>query len=173
MYTIDDDGNLDYNFEYMAFDFFNYLFANSGYDIEEIYENGGLGTIDNTKFPVFMQDKYNVNCKFEKPISSFPGCDKYYHEVDYKNAVEVYNNLKNQHDHVYIGSNGYDLYNMDGSLYDSNGGGHAMYITGITDDNRFIVSSWGREFILDLKNVQNDPDGNLYNYINFYTMDYE
>lgn len=182
MYTIDEDGNLDYNYEYMEFDFFNYLFANSGYDIEEIYENGGLGIIDNTKFPVFMQDKYNVNCKFEKPISSFPGCDKYSHEVDYKNAVEVYNNLKNQHDHVYIGSNGYDLYNMDGSLHVSNGGGHAMYITGITDDNRFIVSSWGSEFILDLKNVQNDPDvknvqndplGNLYNFIVFYTMDYE
>ena len=157
----------------MEFDFFNYLFANSGYDIKKIYADGGLGTIDNYKFPVFMREKYNVECEFNNPITSFPASDINPHEVDYRNALEVYNNLKQEHDHVYIGSLGYDLYNMDGSLHVSYGGGHAMYITGITDDNRFIVSSWGSEFILDLKYVQNDPDGNLYNFINFYTMDYE
>jgi hypothetical protein len=48
---------------------------------------------------------------------------------------------------VYIGERGYTLYNMDGSVYYENGGGHAMVITGHTEDGTPIVSSWGDKFI--------------------------
>ena len=45
----------------------------------------------------------------------------------------------------------YHAYVMSCTPYDGNGDpeGHAMTITGVTDDGRFIVSSWGDKYILD------------------------
>ena len=43
----------------------------------------------------------------------------------------------------------------DGYMYDTNGnaimidGGHAMTVTGVTDDGRLIVSSWGEQYYID------------------------
>ena len=34
------------------------------------------------------------------------------------------------------------------------GGGHAIFITGINRDS-FVVSSWGKEFIIPFKDLQN------------------
>lgn len=53
--------------------------------------------------------------------------------------------------------NGY-LYNMDGTIYDMDrtkpgdqplDGGHAMTVTGVTDDGKLIVSSWGNQYYID------------------------
>ena len=33
-------------------------------------------------------------------------------------------------------------------------GGHVMSVTGVTDDGRFIVSSWGEQYYIDPKEVQ-------------------
>ena len=42
----------------------------------------------------------------------------------------------------------FTLYNEDGSKYRSDVGGHWMTITGVTDDGRYIVSSWGKKLYL-------------------------
>ena len=34
-----------------------------------------------------------------------------------------------------------------------NVGGHAMIVTGITEDGKIIVSSWGKEYIFDIGNA--------------------
>lgn len=54
----------------------------------------------------------------------------------------------------------------DGYLEDADGnqvaiidGGHAMVITGVTEDGRYIVSSWGEEYYIDPNGVYYDEDG--------------
>lgn len=44
-----------------------------------------------------------------------------------------------------------DLLNMDGSVYANIDGGHAMTVTGVTKDGYLIVSSWGKEYMIDPK----------------------
>jgi hypothetical protein len=41
------------------------------------------------------------------------------------------------------------LYNLDGSLACNVQGGHAVDITGVTDSGDFIVSSWGKEYLIN------------------------
>ena len=41
-----------------------------------------------------------------------------------------------------------NLYNEDGSVY-MHIGGHAMTITGVTSDGRYIVSSWGKQYYIN------------------------
>ena len=42
----------------------------------------------------------------------------------------------------------FTLYNEDGSVAQSDVGGHWMTITGVTDDGRYVVSSWGGKYYL-------------------------
>lgn len=42
-----------------------------------------------------------------------------------------------------------NLLNEDGSVYQVIDGGHAMVVTGVTEDGRYIVSSWGKKFYID------------------------
>ena len=44
--------------------------------------------------------------------------------------------------------NHFALYSVVGSKYRSDVGGHWMTITGVTDDGRYIVSSWGKKLYL-------------------------
>jgi hypothetical protein len=48
------------------------------------------------------------------------------------------------------------LYNLDGTPYTGNStnvnDGHEMVVTGVTEDGRYIVSSWGREYYFDPSN---------------------
>lgn len=56
-------------------------------------------------------------------------------------------------------------------LYDGNGNrlyadaGHAMTITGVTEDGKFIVSSWGKEYYIE-------PDSSQFDRINFQQVTY-
>lgn len=72
-------------------------------------------------------------------------------DVEIKNDVKVTpSNFDDYADGYIIVSyaDGY-LYNEDGTPATSRPiGGHAMVITGVTDDGRYIVSSWGEEYYL-------------------------
>lgn len=50
-----------------------------------------------------------------------------------------------------------NLYNEDGSVAQAIEGGHAMVVTGVTSDGRFVVSSWGGVYYIDP-----DENANLY-----------
>lgn len=41
------------------------------------------------------------------------------------------------------------LQNKNGDIVDDRDGGHAMTVTGVTDDGRYIVSSWGKVYYVD------------------------
>ena len=188
MYTVNSEGEADYNYEYMILDFFNYIWGDSGFSIRELYGNVSLdavdgsisgtfdtgkadGTSDDTigKFSNFLQEKYdcNVNIDIGTPDTIYSS----YGKINKDNAVLIYNNLKNDDNQIYFCGQGYDLYNMDGSLYLNNGGSHAMYVTDVTDSGQIIVSSWGKQYILGL-----DAFGKGYNrddkYLCFKVVDF-
>ena len=52
---------------------------------------------------------------------------------------------------VFVGADHFTLYNEDGSKYNEEpiDGGHAMSVTGVTEDGRLVVSSWGKKYYLD------------------------
>ena len=77
--------------------------------------------------------------------------------------------LNNPNSLIIINSEGFNLESVDGNVTLNNDGatqnaqvkgkvvenvgGHAMIVTGITEDGKIIVSSWGKEYIFDIGNA--------------------
>ena len=59
-------------------------------------------------------------------------------------------------DNVNIICTGFNMYNQDGTVAKSNVGGHWMTITDVTDDGRYVVSSWGKRYYLKASELK-DP----------------
>ena len=57
-----------------------------------------------------------------------------------------------------------------GNMYDENGnryyidGGHAITVTGITEDGRYIVSSWGEKYYINPSDIGDDDSFMVFNY---------
>ena len=162
MYTVK-NGEIDYNYEYFILDYYNHDYAGK-YSIEELEKGLELefGIEDllrpDAKSPTaelenlddYLSEKYNIECNSEiDSTNSFT-----IFEGD-KGINSKLQNQTNNNDYVTYGGYNYDLYNMDGSLDRTGGGSHYMLITGYTDDGRPIVSSWGKQFILDVKGEDN------------------
>lgn len=82
-------------------------------------------------------------------------CREHGINVDVKNVnvnAQTYRDIA-KNGQLIVGVHPVNLYKRrsDGSYYqvDNRDGGHAMTITGVTDDGRFIVSSWGETYYLD------------------------
>lgn len=45
----------------------------------------------------------------------------------------------------------------NGKVQQTLGGGHAVLITGVTDDGRYIISSWGNQYYVDPSQTYTDP----------------
>ena len=58
----------------------------------------------------------------------------------------------------------------NGNMYDENGnahyinGGHAITVTGVTDDGRYIVSSWGEKYYINASDIGNDDTFMVFRY---------
>ena len=153
MYTVDDFGNIDFNYEVMMLKIFNYTWArdNSGEDIlkenvkrDFLHIFSGL-SYDFVNFDDFMKE-YGVECTSkEDPCNRFA-----FWGNDEKNKI-IQKELFEKNDYLAYGGSGYDLYTMDGERVCVNGGGHFVLIIGFTDDGMPIVSSWGERYILDIR----------------------
>ncbi len=82
-------------------------------------------------------------------------CEEHGINVDVKNVnvnARTYREIA-KNGQIIVGVHPVNLYKRrsDGSYYqvDDRDGGHAMTITGVTEDGRFIVSSWGETYYLD------------------------
>jgi len=75
-------------------------------------------------------------------------------------VIEHYQNNYSSSDQVIICTEGFDMYTYDsatggrGEITGSNVGAHGMSITGVTAGGDFIVSSWGKKYVIGLENVQ-------------------
>ena len=73
-------------------------------------------------------------------------------------TIDDFRTFLNEGKQVIIGARNFTLYypeDVDGNgkyddVYQSNIGGHAMTVVGITEDNKLIVSSWGKEYLYEL-----------------------
>ena len=164
MYDIESNGFLDYNYEYLILDFFNYIWGNSGYSIQQLYGDigkkvydaaldkyeknpdakaKGTGTKEKLLFMDFLNKKYGINCNVE-----------FIYENNEQKIIELYKKIsKDKNTQIIISANQFELYDRYGNLTDENVGNHAMSVTGVTEDGKLIVSSWGTERILDLSDV--------------------
>ena len=48
-----------------------------------------------------------------------------------------------------------NLYDADGNVVQYIDGGHSMTVTGVTEDGRYIVSSWGGKYYIDPNEMLN------------------
>lgn len=82
--------------------------------------------------------------------------------------VTVYNYHKyvESGEQVIVAVHNINLYNMDGTVKQYIDGGHAMTVTGVTEDGKFIVSSWGGKYYID-------PSEFPGNSVTFSTVSYE
>ena len=162
MYTVK-NGEIDYNYEYFMLDYYNHEYGGK-YSIEELERGLDIGNNIEDFFRIdakssaaeikdldkYLSEAYNIDCSAKE--------DWYNNFTIFSSDKGINNNLQNQvnnNDYVVYGGSNYDLYDMDGNAYYMNGEGHYMMITGFTDDGRPIVSSWGKQFILDVKGEDN------------------
>lgn len=59
---------------------------------------------------------------------------------------------------VVISAGNFDLYDENGNVVVEDVGGHAMVVTGVTEDGKWIVSSWGHKYYYDPNGTT--PGGN-------------
>lgn len=88
-------------------------------------------------------------------------------DVDVKNVnvtPDTYNDIASKGDLV-VDVSPCILYNSSGTEVRNLDGGHAMTVTGITDDGMYRVSSWGKEFYIK-------PDDSVYDRILFQQIIY-
>lgn len=162
---------INYNYEIMELKIFNYCNKDKTleemeaaynshdsfiYRITHLFDHGESPAMDANDFYKFLSEEYNIDVNYSGDNkNSFPlfKSDKGTNNLFY----EEYN----ENEYLLYGGESYDLYDMDGNLYRSNGGGHYMLVVGWTEDNKPIVTSWGKKLILD---VHGDGTGLLDTY---------
>lgn len=80
---------------------------------------------------------------------------------------ELYDNIVASGQQVNVLLLNGDLYNMDGTVAQAIGG-HWMTVTGVTEDGKYLVSSWGKQYYID-PSLCSTTDQEL----EFITVDYE
>lgn len=166
MYKIDTDGKLDYNYEYLILDYFNYAWSYK-YDIEELIadvsdESTDLALSGEEIIVQTGTDDYSLNGLFDKYMFKR-------YNIELESNLELFENdedcinkckelIKNGHDNIYIVGKGFDLISTkedtEEPIRHRDIGAHAMSVTGINKDGNLIVSSWGEEYIIDLSEVE-------------------
>ncbi len=95
-------------------------------------------------------------------------------KINSENVIDAYKELSAQGRQVVLSAKGYTMWNKNNPLYfqistKNTPAGHAMYVTGVTNDGKkLIVSSWGEEWVLDLSSVEKREG-----YIVLYSVAYE
>ena len=173
MYTVDDDGYVDFNYELFMLKYYNYCYAGK-YPLEEMEKGIEIGnpledffttdakstTADVHNLDEFLKDEYDLDMSAEQ--------DWFNRFTIFGSDDDIDSNTKNHsdsNDYIIYGGDNWDLYDMNGTKIEESGGGHYMTIVDYTSDGKPIVTSWGRKYILDIKGEKNG----MYrlDYINF------
>ncbi len=166
MYRLDSRGKVVFNYEPLVTSLYTYQWKDLlGYtNIEDIYGNveevmqnldddieitGSSGTEPsyNDVFASFLKNCYGVDCEVKRiPIIPFL--------INEKKMFEEY--AKDSQSMI-LSSFDFDYYSFDEEtgekgrkIYDDLSG-HAMSITGVTPKGDFVVSSWGRRYVVNFK----------------------
>ena len=105
-------------------------------------------------FPVMPDDE-----EYEELEAKFPNKTKTENAIIRPLVSDDFEKYINEDKQVIITDENFTLYypkDVDGNgkyddVYRSNIGSHAMSVVGVADDNKLIVSSWGKEYLFDFK----------------------
>jgi len=148
MYTVDDKGNIDFNYEYLILDLFNYIWGNSGYTIKELY-----GYED-------FRDDPNIVKTVEKITGTYDsdyGLANYWNFASWlkeKYGIDIRVNIVNKNEmkiKVYKGTQEYEeiaksagiTYNADDFFYKSTKDFKKYIEEQLKDSNKVIVGLGG------------------------------
>ena len=182
-----DNGTYQYNYQYLILDFF--LYYQSKYEnfnsIDELLGNAselygqddlalgegfdlvqGANGMDSDNLIEVMEEymnKFNINLNVESVDCS--------NENFIENTNELFNN-GNQIIIITEDINIYYSYDYDGNLlvddiYDSDMYAHGFTLTGITEDGKWLVSTWGKELMIDPQELSEGQ------YIEIFSFNYE
>lgn len=166
MYTVDQNGNIDFNYELMTLKYYNHCWNDEfvskikfspyidaafasllGKPIMSVdyYAQGDTGTHTYEKLESFLKN-YGVSCTVHQ---------KYYNQSDGDSVNnKILQDLAQKEVTYIIEVRGWDLYGIKNGntsqLEWENIVGHAMYVTGFTDDGYPIVSTWGEQKVIDI-----------------------
>lgn len=172
MYEVAPNGYLDYNYEKLIVEYYSYVESKLNLQVKDIdsvspaIESGTPYAQE--LFGEFLS-QYNVE------VDS--GSNQYL--INGSNNLNMFSNLltalnpfgdvnesfkiaylasqKGPNSHMILSAANFNLYSVDnnqkGKLTDTGVGGHAMYVTGITNDGYLKVSSWGNEYAVDLSEL--------------------
>lgn len=188
MYQSDNHGKIDFNYEYLILDYFNYVNANLDYNIQELYgdlsvanydvvgdystgEASGYSNYSYSTFQKYLKDKYNLDVELnEKYLNSDINQDfvTESNSFDYSGILDAYNELKTDNNSIIVASGDFDLYQYDNYIKHGRlsnkaveiSNGHCMTVTGVTEDGNLIVSSWGEKYVLDVESLKKN-NGNI------------
>ncbi|MBQ5398412.1 MAG: hypothetical protein IIU14_03125 [Ruminococcus sp.] len=129
------DSNGDLNYDRLALDLYVYT------DKNNLAVEFGNGT--------YEEDWQNIMSSYlgEKGV-------KVRTDIDVEVTPENFRQITESGGKVIVGLRYDNIYNNDGAHYIN--GGHAMTVTGCTDDGRLIVSSWGKQYYINASEL----DGN-------------
>ena len=187
MYSVDKNGNVDYNYEYLALELCNYVWCNSGYTIQELYGDIGKdakdGALSKEEMEKVMHGTHTWesigNGSYDHLMTYFvmQGIDiqmNFYNVNSFKNesgnfSPEIFLDfIKQQLEHnnsIIVSAKDFDLHSIDGNLSASDVGPHAMSVVGVTD-NGIIVSSWGKQYLIKTEELENIYQVNVFDFNN-------
>lgn len=170
MYSMDENGDIDYNFEYFVLSYYCYLWSSSSYSLEEIL-TGVTKDIQDGSISSDSEDPDWISTGLSQSRSSMFSyfMETYNEDVEIINSPIIYDNINDTLDSYYqLVSNGseeiiinaarFDLISLDGGRDCTDVGGHAMLVLGVAESGDLIVSSWGRKFLFDISSCSQYED---------------
>ena len=156
MYKVDENGNVDYNYEPMIAEIHSYYWThNFDYEGDGTWDQFGANNIDSATWMSsatgMNDDGARVCLEYLRDTYGISGA----HESSYDITTDNWSQYDSQGKTVILNARSYNLYHMDGTSAGYNGQyGHAMTITGVTTDPygypAYIVSNWGEQYICTL-----------------------
>ena len=181
MYSVDANGNRNYNWELMTLKFYDYSWIKeNGWTIYDYYNDPsvkGFYSNHTTSFENFMRDEYGINVENKHYVddelgtySTETGNNGVTNDTtlfyDNDSAIQAYNKIMESNpDSVTINATYYRLVNKNDSsdVFYSPNSSHAMTILGV-ENNQLVVSSFGKQYYIDFNNTE---------YVDFNVIDYK
>ncbi len=146
----DKDGNP--NFDMMLVDYYSKTDnrnQDGSFNFFDDYDNGDE---NKRKYDYWMDNDGSGTTQYDREYNVEWYMSQHGIEVDAKTDVHVtpenFQRLVDEGKTITIAYHDGIIYNSNNEPHVINGG-HAMTVTGVTEDGRFIVSSWGEEYYLD------------------------
>jgi len=138
-----DDSLYDLNFDPREdFTFYeNGELASNHYDPRTDATGNGTNVNDREAYINAFMEQHGIEVNYDKDVDVTPG--------NFQEITEEGNTVIIRYEHGYI-------FDAEGNKEQIDS--HAMVVTGVTEDGRYIVSSWGKEYYIDPNQVYETED---------------